>query len=256
MRIACKYRKRRARDNAAMLRLIGIVISIGLADSLNPTTLAPALVLATGEHGRRDTLRFTAGVFGVYLLGGLVIALGPGELVLGLVPRPSHQAGQILEVIAGAVLLVAAAVLWRHRAVLAEKQLLSLNRASRSSLLLGMTITLLELPTAFPYFGAIAAVVGSNVSIPRQVILLALYNVCFVAPMLGIWATLALAGDQAQVHLERARGLMQRHWPLVLALVALVAGAFVITLGATGIAAHIDGHFGVIARKLHKLIPN
>ena len=35
-----------------MLRLIGLVISIGLADSLNPTTIAPALYLATGQ-GRR-----------------------------------------------------------------------------------------------------------------------------------------------------------------------------------------------------------
>ena len=35
-----------------MLRLIGLVVSIGLADSLNPTTLAPALYLASGEHAR------------------------------------------------------------------------------------------------------------------------------------------------------------------------------------------------------------
>ena len=35
-----------------MLRLIGVVVSIGLADSLNPTTIAPALYLASGEHAR------------------------------------------------------------------------------------------------------------------------------------------------------------------------------------------------------------
>ena len=47
-------------ENARMLRLIGIVISIGLADSLNPTTIAPALYLATGENARNRVAEFTA----------------------------------------------------------------------------------------------------------------------------------------------------------------------------------------------------
>ena len=36
----------------AVLRLIGIVVSIGLADSLNPTTIVPALYFATGDRAR------------------------------------------------------------------------------------------------------------------------------------------------------------------------------------------------------------
>ena len=48
-----------------MLRLIGLVISIGIADSLNPTTIAPALYLATAEHARGRLIQFTAGVFAV-----------------------------------------------------------------------------------------------------------------------------------------------------------------------------------------------
>ena len=53
-----------------MLRLIGLVISIGLADSLNPTTIAPALYLATADHARTRLIEFTLGVFAVYLIGG------------------------------------------------------------------------------------------------------------------------------------------------------------------------------------------
>ena len=100
----------------AMLRLIGIVISIGLADSLNPTTLAPALYMAAGRapaphsravHGRR-VRRLPA-------WAAPLIALGPGELVLALVPKPDQTTRQILEVVAGAVLLAVGALLWRHR---------------------------------------------------------------------------------------------------------------------------------------------
>ncbi len=69
-----------------MLRVLALVISIGLADSLNPTTIAPALYLAGGPAPRRDVGAFTAAVFFVYLLGGAAIALGIGQLVLSLVP--------------------------------------------------------------------------------------------------------------------------------------------------------------------------
>ena len=59
-----------------MLRLIGIVVSIGLADSINPTTIGPALYLATGERARGRVAEFTFAVFAVYFLGGAAIAVG------------------------------------------------------------------------------------------------------------------------------------------------------------------------------------
>ena len=35
-----------------MLRLIGLVVSIGLADSMNPSTIAPGIYLAMGRRPR------------------------------------------------------------------------------------------------------------------------------------------------------------------------------------------------------------
>src|SRR5436305_11243224 len=105
-----------------MLRLIGIVVSIGLADSLNPTTIGPALYLATGEDPRERVTSFTLGVFLVYLIGGAAVALGPGQLVLALVPRPSHTTKHVLEIIAGVAMLIGAALLWTHRQRLSERE--------------------------------------------------------------------------------------------------------------------------------------
>ena len=239
-----------------MLRLIGIVVSIGLADSINPSTLAPALLLAAGEQGSHDVSHFMAGVFTVNFVGGALIVLGPGELVLDLAQRPSHEVSHIIEVVAGVVLLVVAGVLWRHRTRFAEKQPLAGRTSGGSKWLLGAGIALFEFPTAFPYFAAIAAVVGSNQSIPNEILLVALYTACFVAPMLAILATLTLAGRHAQQYLERARGVMQRHWPLVLALLALVAGTFTITLGLTGLAVGMHNDTGTLARKLRSILPH
>src|SRR2546421_10418494 len=103
-----------------MLRLIGLVVSIGIADSLNPTTIAPALYLATGERPRARVAEFTAAVFIVYLVGGALIALGPGQLVLSLVPNPDREDRYVIEIVAGAAMVGAAALLWRHRDRLAE----------------------------------------------------------------------------------------------------------------------------------------
>jgi cytochrome c biogenesis protein CcdA len=237
-----------------MLRLIGLAVSIGLADSMNPSTLAPGLYLALGRHPRTGLIQFTVGVFAVNLLGGAVIALGPGQALLALVPKPGATARYIAETVAGGVMLVAAAVLWRRRKTLARNELPSPPSAGRSAILLGLTIGAVELPTAFPYFAVIAAVVGSGFDPVRQLVLLALYNLAFVLPLILMILTLAIAPDRAGRILQRARDLLQRHWPGLLAALALLAGAFVIVLGITGLTGRNHGPVGRLSRKLRKAI--
>src|SRR5437764_4431205 len=108
-------------ENAPMLRLIGIVVSIGLADSINPTTIGPALYLATGERARGRVAEFTFSVFAVYLLGGAAIAVGAGQLIRPLLPHPRHHIADVIEMAAGVALIVGAATLWRHRHRLAHR---------------------------------------------------------------------------------------------------------------------------------------
>jgi len=242
-------------DNAAVLRLIGIVISIGIADSINPSTIAPALFLASGERPRERVTQFTVGVFLVYFLGGAAIALGPGQLLLSLVPHPGRVARNVLEVLAGAAMLVAGGYLWGKRDRLAERvRAPEPINESRSSALLGATITAVELPTAFPYFGAIAAIVGSGFDPLRQLGLLVLFNVCFVAPLVGIVITVARAGDRAPAVLAGMRAFLLRRWPVLLAGAALIAGTFAITLGATGLASGSNSNVGHLARGLRHVL--
>jgi cytochrome c biogenesis protein CcdA len=224
-----------------MLRLIGLVVSIGIADSLNPTTIGPALYLAAGERARERVTEFTAAVFLVYLLGGAAIALGPGQLVLSLVPHPDREDQHVLEIIAGSAMVLAAIWLWRRRERLSNRVLTQVNPDSRSSAILGATITAIELPTAFPYFAALAAIVGSGYGLPRQIFLLVLFNICFVLPLIGIVLVLTFAGDRAQQVLASWRARLQAHWPALLASLALFAGVFVILLGVTGLAGPHNG---------------
>jgi cytochrome c biogenesis protein CcdA len=238
-----------------MLRLIGIVISIGIADSLNPTTVAPALYLAGSEHARVRVLEFTAAVFAVYFLGGLAIALGPGQLILALIPHPGRHLSYVLEIVAGVAMLTAAAFLWGYRDRLQEREVSSqLRFERRSSALLGATITAVELPTAFPYFAAIAAIVGSGYDVVRQTILLVLFNVCFILPLLAIIAVLTFAGPNAGRMLAAGRSWLEAHWPAVLAVLALAAGLFVTFLGVTGLGSLHHNDFGTFSRRVRRLL--
>jgi cytochrome c biogenesis protein CcdA len=237
-----------------MLRLIALVVSIGLADSLNPSTIAPALYLAAGERHGRELVQFTVGVFAVYFAGGALIALGPGQLVLSLVPHPGPTARYIIETVAGVIMLIAAGLLWGGRKNLAQHKLPAPPSEGKSSALLGVTITAVELPTAFPYFAAIAAIVGSGFGPGSQLILLGLYNVCFVLPLIVMIAALAVAGDEAERILARTRELLQGNWPALVAGFALLAGVFVTLLGITGLASGGHGSVARISRRVRRIL--
>src|SRR5881275_1259806 len=71
-----------AEHPAVMLRLAGVAISVGLADSLNPSTVGPALYLATAQRAVLRVLLFTVGVFAVDVVGGIGLTVGPGRLLL------------------------------------------------------------------------------------------------------------------------------------------------------------------------------
>src|ERR1700722_14715464 len=242
-----------------MLRLIGLVISIGIADSVNPTTIAPALYLATADEARSRVIQFTTAVFAVYLLGGMAIALGPGELVLALVPHPGRHLSYVLEIVAGVAMLTAAVFLWGYRDRLGRREddaaaPVKARAERRSSAVLGATITAVELPTAFPYFAAIAAIVGSGLDIARQVFLLVLFNVCFVLPLLAIIATLQFAGPNATRLLAEGRQKLDKNWPTVLAVLLCGAGLLIIALGITGLASAHHNDFGTFSRNVRQIL--
>ena len=219
-----------------MMRLLGVVAAIALVDSLNPSTIAPAIYLASGERARRSVLEFAAAVLLTHAAGGVFLLLGPGPLLMSLVRELSGTLQDLGELALGLVVVVAGGLTWRHRVRLSRREMPDPNPKGRSNLMLGATIALVELPTAFPYFAAIAAILGSRVAVPGQIAALLLYNICFVLPLVAILATLITTGDRAQQILERRRDQLRTRWPAVLAGLLLAGGALVIAAASAGLA--------------------
>ena len=219
-----------------LLGLLILVISIAIGDSLNPSTVAPALYLATTEHPVRQVGGFTLGVFAVNLLAGLLIMIGPGQWLLSLIPRPSAATKHIIELIAGTIILTIAAGLWLRRRSFARSKLPSVKTKGGSGLALGAGIGAIELPTALPYFAAIAAITASGFSVSVRVGMLVIYNVVFVLPLVAILVAVEVLGEDASRILGVANQRLEQHWPVLIAGLGLIIGTVILALGIVGLA--------------------
>jgi cytochrome c biogenesis protein CcdA len=141
----------------------------------------------------------------------------------------------VLELGLGAALLVLALVLWLARKRVASHVAAGQGRGDRSSFLVGAGIMAAELPTAFPYFAAVAAIVASGKSVPKQISVLALYNLVFLAPLLGILGVRLLAGDRGERWLGRLRGGLDQWLAVLLPGLVLVAAVVLIVVGTVGV---------------------
>jgi cytochrome c biogenesis protein CcdA len=222
-----------------VVALLLLVVSVGLADSLNPSTIAPALILAVQPRGGRALALFILGVFGVSLAGGLVLLLGPGQLILSAVPHPDAHTKAVVEVAGGALLVVLAAAMWLGRERLTARLADSgkdPERADRGALALGAGIMAVELPTALPYFAAIASILASKLSLGLQILLVTLYNVAFVAPLLVLLVVRERAGEKGSARIGRVGAWLRVHGAVVLAALLAVVGVVVGIVGLSHLA--------------------
>jgi cytochrome c biogenesis protein CcdA len=219
-----------------MLGLTLLVASIALADSVNPSTVIPALWLA--HRHRADVLAsFTAGVFTVYLAGGLILLFGPGRLLISWL-RHVHGPLEHALLAAGGILALAFAVLsWRSRGRAREQPSPGRLRTPVGAFVLGGAIMAVELPTAFVYFGAISAVLAARVPAAAEIVLLVAYNALFVAPLVALLLIQRYAGASADRWLTGASARMRYVGQVALAGVAGLFGIALTAIGLTGLLA-------------------
>ena len=215
---------------------------IAAVDSLNPGTIGPALVLAVSDRPVDRVLQFGLGMMLVNVLGGILLVAGPGKLLFDLIPHIGTHLKHVLEVVGGLALLAGAATLLvlRRRLVEREKAEEEDKAAGRvgagSAFFAGAGIAAAELPTAFPYFAAIAAIDAASISLPGEIVLVVLFNAIFLAPVFLIALVMKLFPEKRDSVIEPVRRWMSQHWPQVLAGLLAVAGVVVLVLGIAGLS--------------------
>lgn len=215
-----------------VLKLVAAVVAIALPDCINPSLIGGELFVATGPRPRRRTAGFAAAAWTVTFAFGLALALGLGDLVLSLLPKPGETVKYSLIAAAGGALVIGGIGVWIRRRALARSQAnQSLRRSQGSSALIGAGIAGFELLTAFPYFAAIAMIVGSGVSGAAKLSLIALYCVVYTLPLIVIAAVVALLGDRAERLLQPAGDWLSAHWPAIVGPLTVAIGVGLLALG-------------------------
>ena len=217
-----------------MLGLTLLVTSIALADSVNPSTVIPALWLARGRR-TRVLASYTAGVFTIYLAGGLVLLLGPGRLLISSLDHIHGPLEHALLVVGGILALAFGLVSWHSRVDPASSRPPGRLRTPRGAFALGAAIMAVELPTAFMYFGAISAVLAARQPAPAEIALLIAYNAVFVAPLVAFVLIRRYAGASADRWLTAANARMRYAGQVALAGVAGIFGIALTAIGVNGL---------------------
>ena len=217
-----------------MDELLVPVLLLGLADSLNPVTISVAVMLAAGERPVRGLIGYTLGVGLVYLAGGVLLTLGPAVLLHAALHHHAGTRTRIAEIGVGAGALAVAAFIATREPESVTKRVPARVTPARG-FGLGAALTVVDLPTALMYFGAIALVVGSGLGVASQILLLAIFNVAYVLPLIAIAVLTAALGRRAERTLARTRDFIAGwgHW--LLAALTAGSGVYLIYVGIRGL---------------------
>jgi Sap, sulfolipid-1-addressing protein len=216
-----------------LLSLVIAVVAIALPDSVNPTLIAAELLVAAGPRPGIRALAFTIAAGTVTMLAGFALALGLGDLIVSLLPKPGETLKYALITAAGAVLALGGLVIWiRRRALAAHAPSVESDGVSHGSpIALGAGVAGIELLTAFPYFAAIALIVGASVSVPAKALLIVLYCVVYTLPLIAIAVVFIIMRDRAEAVLRPPIEWLFERWPVVVGPLAAALGVGLVIFG-------------------------
>jgi cytochrome c biogenesis protein CcdA len=212
--------------------MLEFALTLGLADSINPVTIVVALYLASTPNAVRRLAGYVAGVFGVYLLGGLLLLFGPASLLRLATHGLDASVGRVVAVVLGVGAIAVAVVLWVRRDRMAKATVPDRALRPGSTLALGGAMTAIDLPTAFPLFVIAGAIVHEDLGPSLQAALLVLYCAAYVVPLVSILALRAVGGERGERWLARLRGHMSQWAPIAIAALTFVVGVALVVYGA------------------------
>lgn len=186
--------------------LLGL-LALALLDSINPSAIVITLYLLAGGRGPAHILVYVAAIFVTYLTLGILMMSGLDALLPSLRTLGSGRSGFVIQAFIGLAML-----LYAIRAPAAAKPASQVapSASSYAALaLLGVTVTTVELPTAVPYFGAIALLTSADPAMAEWFSLLVLYNAIFVLPPVLLVLGHTLAGSRLDARYAVLRERLQ-----------------------------------------------
>jgi cytochrome c biogenesis protein CcdA len=155
-------------------------LALALVDMINPSAIVVTLYLLSRERVPAQVVVYVTAIFLTYLTLGVMMMLGLDALLPSLKTAGSSSLGLIVQGLIGLAMLLYA--IWAPTTAKSARRV-EPNASTYAALaLLGVTVTIMEWPTAVPYFGAIALLTTADLPMARWLPLLVVYNAIFVLP--------------------------------------------------------------------------
>lgn len=175
-----------------------------LIDSLNPATIATMMILLPIVKKKWHSLIFIAGTFVVYFSSGFLVFVGVDKylksIITEVLTKYSLYIGVIELAIASSLLIIGIIQSYKlARRIIKKEQSQKDYMAAvvkmvnpLALIVLAISSTLMDIPTAIPYFGFIGILSTSNTNILTAVVLFILYCFIYILPMLILYLIFAL----------------------------------------------------------------
>jgi cytochrome c biogenesis protein CcdA len=187
------------------MTIVSLVL-LAAIDSINPSAIVVTLYLLSRSEASVQVGVYIAAIFLTYFALGLLMILGIDTFLPSIGPLLRTPPGLVAQVLVGLALLVYSLTAPGDRTSATPVTPPS-ARTYVGLAMLGVSVTAMELPTALPYFGAVAVITGADLPIWQSTPLLGIYNAIFVLPPVILLIGSLLFGQHVG---ERYAGLRVR----------------------------------------------
>ncbi|WP_393965618.1 GAP family protein [Exiguobacterium sp. S22-S28] len=219
-----------------MWPLITSGIGLGLIDSLNPFTISAQAVLQALVKKTHHIWYYIFGTFISYFIGGLLVIYGMDKVFSSFYRHIMATYSSVIfsiEITVGiGLVFLGAFFLYKRKTAsptikIKEKKITPPKSVTPSFLLiLGVSNTIGDLPTAIPYLIFIAQLVEASISMTSVIFLLLIYNVIYILPLVLLFLLYLSNRNKVDEFIEKFRKKSEKISEWAGIIVPIVAGLF------------------------------
>lgn len=217
------------------------MIMLALLDSLNPATIATMMILLPLVKKKWHSLIFIAGTFIVYFSSGFLVFVGVDKylksIITDVLRKFSLYIGVVELAIASALIIIGIIQSYKLvRRIIKKEQSQKDYMAAvvkmvnpLALIVLAISSTLMDIPTAIPYFGFVGILSTSNINILTAIVLFILYCFVYVLPMVIIYLVFAFIQGERYNKIETTfRNIINKASEYLLPIMLLLISALLI----------------------------
>lgn len=213
------------------------MIGLSLLDSLNPATIATTMMLLPIVKKKWHTLIFITGTFIVYFASGFLVFVGVDKylksILIDVLSNYSFITGIVELVLASVLIIIGMIQSYKLVRRIIKKEQSNKDFMSNvikminpvSLVIIAIYSTLLDIPTAIPYFGFIGILSATNTSMIIAILLFVLYCFIYVLPMFILYLIFAFINGKVFEKIEISfRNILNKLGEYLLPVMLLLIG--------------------------------